>query len=148
MENVRLHDERNSPTRRSTTGRLSVDTPPEPPHPLGAEDVFTSFCGGSQNDLDGRGFAKLCKDCGLVDKAFTPTDADILFTKVVPTGKRRIDYQLFESALVLVAEKKGVEVDEVARTVRTSSGPVMNATQMDNVRLHDDKSTYTGRHAR
>ena len=35
-----------------------------------------------ETQLDGKNFTKLCKDCGLLDKKFTTTDADITFSKV------------------------------------------------------------------
>jgi len=106
-------------------------------------DLFKGFC-GMAHDIDGKGFAKLCKDCDLLDKAFTSTDADILFAKVVTKGQRRIGYNQFLDALKLVAEKKGVEVVDIERTLVVSSGPVLMATQPEKVRLHDDRSTYTG----
>lgn len=34
--------------------------------------------------MDGKNFSKLCKDCGIVDKKFTLTDADLTFSKVRP----------------------------------------------------------------
>lgn len=33
--------------------------------------------------MDGKNFSKLCKDCGLIDKKFTLTDADLTFSKVL-----------------------------------------------------------------
>merc|ERR1719464_163587 len=110
------------------------------------EPVFVSFCGPGKSDMDGRGFAKVAKDCGLLDKKFTPTDVDLLFAKVVPKGQRRIDLQGFEEALGLVAQKKGVDAAELIQSVAASRGPVLNGTKTDAVRFHDDKSTYTGVH--
>jgi len=34
-----------------------------------------------ETSLDGKNFSKLCKDCGLIDKKFTSTDADLTFSK-------------------------------------------------------------------
>jgi hypothetical protein len=54
---------------------------------------FASFGAGRQTlqQMDGRSFAKLCRDCRLIDRALTLIDVDILFTKVkvralVPCG--------------------------------------------------------------
>jgi len=49
--------------------------------------------------------------------------------------------------LGLVAQKKNVSADVVQSAVAACRGPVINATQADVVRFHDDKSTYTGMHA-
>jgi hypothetical protein len=45
---------------------------------------FASFGAGRQTlqQMDGRSFAKLCRDCRLIDRALTLIDVDILFTKV------------------------------------------------------------------
>merc|ERR1712048_786153 len=109
------------------------------------EETFRAFCGANRS-LDGRSFAKLCRDCHLIDKRFTATDADIVFAKVVPNGLRRADLPQFEMALCLVAEKKGVELNVVYQAVALVKGPTLLATKADPVRFHDDKSTYTGTH--
>lgn len=33
-------------------------------------------------DMEGKNFLKLCRDCRLLGKALTPTDVDLIFTKV------------------------------------------------------------------
>ena len=45
------------------------------------ERTFRAFC-GSRQELDGRSFTKLCRDCHLVDRQLTASDADIIFAKV------------------------------------------------------------------
>jgi len=109
------------------------------------EATFRAFCGMRQ-DLDGRSWTKLCRDCHLIDKRLTAIDADLIFAKVVPSGQRRIDLWRFEAALRLVAEKKAVDELVVRRAVAGSTGPTLNATKTEAVRFHDDKSTYTGTH--
>lgn len=49
---------------------------------------------------------KLCKDCGLVDKAFTTTDVDLIFAKVKAKTARKITFQQFVMALREIAKKK------------------------------------------
>jgi len=110
------------------------------------EETFTMFCGDHQ-EMDGKSFAKLCKDCQLVSGKFSLVDADLIFAKVASTSHRRLDLQHFKSALALVAEKKGVALAVVWECVAESAGPVMRATKTDPVRFHDHKSTYTGMHA-
>ena len=45
-----------------------------------------------------------------------------------------------------MAQKKGVEEDEIFRRVAESEGVLHAGTQADYVRFFDDKSTYTGTH--
>jgi len=110
-------------------------------------DAFIAYCGEGHTDMDGKTFAKLCKDCGLVDKKMTATDVDLIFAKVVAKGQRRIAYPQFDSALSMCAQKKGVSAEEVKTKVGSMHGPVLHATKADAVRFHDDKSTYTGTHS-
>jgi len=120
--------------------------PAEKSQPTALDKVFKNYCGTS-HDLDGKGFAKLCKDSGLYNKKYTSTDADLIFAKVCPKGQRRIIFHDFENALKLVAEKLGKDVGEVEDQIMTSGGgPVLKGTEADAVRFHDDKSTYTGAH--
>lgn len=111
-------------------------------------DVFRAYCGSTKSDLDGRAFAKLCKDCKLLDRAFTATDADLLFSKTVTKGQRRISLQEFEHALEFMAEKKRVDVESIRGAVALNSGgPVLRGTVTEAVRFHDDPTLYTGIHA-
>lgn len=59
-------------------------------------------------------------------------------------GARRMSFKEFENALELLAAGKGVSGQELRQQVAASAGPLCNATQAAAVRLHDDKSTYTG----
>lgn len=128
-----------SPARREEDG---ID------RPWGTvERTFQAFC-GTKPDMDGKTFAKLCKDSGLIDKALTATDVDIIFAKVVQKGQRRIGLDQFDAALELLAEKKRASIDDIYDTVRCCGGPVHKSTKADMVRFHDDKSLYTGTHAK
>ena len=55
-----------------------------------------------------------------------------------------MSFKEFENALELLATDKGVPGESLRQKVADSSGPMCNATQASAVRLHDDKSTYTG----
>eukprot|EP00933_Yihiella_yeosuensis_P029485 TRINITY_DN23126_c5_g1_i1.p1 TRINITY_DN23126_c5_g1~~TRINITY_DN23126_c5_g1_i1.p1 ORF type:complete len:521 (-),score=83.75 TRINITY_DN23126_c5_g1_i1:197-1759(-) len=109
-------------------------------------DTFNSFCWGREG-LDGRGFSRLCRDCRLVDSRFTALDADLLFTKVLPRGHRRMDLEAFEEALEQIAERRGATASVVRRAIAFCPGPLVRATQTGMVRLHDDRGGYTGTHA-
>ena len=96
--------------------------------------------------MDGKGFVKLCKDCELVDDSLTLIDADLIFAKVVSRGHRRIILRQFKEALRLIAERKGIDEEEICQRVAESEGVVHEGTTADYVRFFDDKSTYTGTH--
>lgn len=115
----------------------------------GLEAVYFNFCGAAHSEMDGKSFLKMCRDCGLIDNNLTETYVDLIFsnTKVKAKGQRSLTFTQFEIALELVAEKKGVATDRVRTIVLESTRPLLLGTKVDAVRLHDDKSTYTGIHA-
>ena len=63
------------------------------------QSTFQAYCGPKETTLDGKSFAKLVKDCKLIDKTFTATDVDLMFAKVKSAAARRITAQQFEEAL-------------------------------------------------
>jgi len=42
--------------------------------------------------MDGKTFAKLAKDCKILDKKLTATDIDLVFAKVKTKELRKIDF--------------------------------------------------------
>merc|ERR1712228_573179 len=64
----------------------------------------------------------------------------------VPKGQRRINMIEFLEAMDLIAQRKSVTPDGVFRALTQSTGPLLLGTATRAVRLHDDKSTYTGVH--
>ncbi|CAK9004554.1 ADP-ribosylation factor 1 [Durusdinium trenchii] len=123
--------------------------------------IFSSYASNA-NEVDGRssclvgfGFNGL----KFLDRNFSSTDADLIFARVVPKGQRRISITEFEKALGLIAERRSCSqeicvrwrvqrVEDVMQKVADSAGPSLEGTKADAVRLHDDKQTYTGVHAR
>ncbi len=60
-------------------------------------------------------------------------------------GARKIDFAAFERTLAQLAKEKGMAPEEVRRAIVLSGGPSRNTSVTpDFVRLHDDKSTFTG----
>lgn len=54
-------------------------------------------------------------------------------------------FREFESSFQMLAEERGCSLDGVRAMIAASGGPRANGvTTADAVRLHDDKSTYTG----
>ncbi|MEW5300206.1 MAG: hypothetical protein WDW38_003045 [Sanguina aurantia] len=110
--------------------------------------TFASF--GSrqvQTEMDNVHFSKVFKDSLLLDKELDSTSVDIIFVKAKVQGQRRLTFEQFLTALSLCADKKGVKLEDMARELLAVGGPIANATRADAVRLHDDKSTWTGVYA-
>lgn len=109
--------------------------------------TFDSY-NGTQKTMEGKSFAKLAKDCKLIDnKKLTATDVDLIFAKIKDKSERRITFAQFQHGLEMFAEKKGIAPDEVVAKVLSIGGPQFAGTQADNVKFHDDKSLYTGVYA-
>ena len=86
----------------------------------------------------------LVEDLPVRDTRQSGIDGVSMEAGLVVQGSRRISFREFEGALELLAADKGVPAEQVRQKVAQSSGPLCNATQATHVRLHDDKSTYTG----
>ena len=50
--------------------------------------IFNHY-NGTQKTMEGKSFAKLAKDCKLIDKKLTATDVDLIFAKVKDKSERR-----------------------------------------------------------
>eukprot|EP00928_Gymnodinium_smaydae_P048530 TRINITY_DN32456_c0_g1_i1.p1 TRINITY_DN32456_c0_g1~~TRINITY_DN32456_c0_g1_i1.p1 ORF type:complete len:432 (+),score=42.30 TRINITY_DN32456_c0_g1_i1:36-1331(+) len=108
-------------------------------------NTFVAFCDARGLFLDGKRFAKLCKDSRLVDdENVTSADVDLVFAYTVPRRSRRMKPQQFEAALALIAAKKGMSVKEVRRLVGDLEGPIWSGTRARSSRFHDERRTYTG----
>eukprot|EP00913_Durusdinium_trenchii_P011025 g10349.t1 len=94
------------------------------------ERTFKAFC-GIKPGMDGKTFAKLCKDFARL---------------VLQKGNRRIGLEQFDAALELIAKQKNTTLEDVWSHVRCCGGPVLTSTKAETVRFYDDKSTYTGTH--
>lgn len=98
--------------------------------------------------MDGKTFAKLTKDCGVVDKKVTATDVDLAFAKVKTSSSvRTISYDQFQKALQIFADKKGCSIGDLENKICQTGGPQFQGTKADNVKFHDDPNQYTGMHA-
>ena len=95
--------------------------------------------------IDSARFLKLCQDGKLLDrKSLKKVDVDLVFTKF--SKQRRLDFNDFQLALVEIALKTGKNGEELVEQLlaNTRDGPSIHGTTADPIRLHDDKSTYTG----
>lgn len=114
---------------------------------LTLEQVFKAFCSSGKTEMSNKEYAKINKDCKLLDKKYTTTDVDINFAKIKDKTSKNITFTQFCKGLELAAAKKGITFDEVEALVISAGGPTFKGTQADYVKFHDDKSLYTGVYA-
>jgi len=117
--------------------------------------VFNKFCDfgsggrGANGQLTGRNFTKLCKDSGLVKRGFTVTDTDLIFTSCKRKGERTIDFKSFhDKVLPAIATKKKSSVEGIAQIITGAKAGLTGVSKAEKVKFHDDKSLYTGVHAK
>lgn len=125
--------------------------------PLAIEEAvfqtFKLFCssGGKQpcEELDGTRCSKLFRDAGILDHGIGSVEVDIHFAKAKKEqGARKIGFECFLTLLQNVSSQKKIPYEELMRRIATCTGPAMHGTTVaESVRLHDDKSTYTGVYA-
>ena len=110
------------------------------------KDVFNTFSQG-QAEIDGKTFAKIAKDCKVINKKCTNTDIDLIFAKSKDRTARKINYNQFLSALEQCATKRGDTMEALETVILGAGGPVFSGTKADAVKFHDDKNLYTGVYA-
>jgi len=98
--------------------------------------------------MDGKTFAKMAKDTKILSKTLTATDIDLIFAKIKDKAARKITFAQFEKGIHECAAKKKKSFDEVSAAICEVGGPVLHGTQAEKVKFHDDKSLYTGVHAK
>ena len=116
------------------------------------EDIFLRYCafGAGQrgdNMMDNFRFGKFCRESRILGPGCNKRDADIIFVRVASAAKRRkITYPEFIHVLERIALKKRVPFTLLEATILQSGGPRLHAaaTIPQEVKFHDDKSTYTG----
>ena len=116
------------------------------------EDIFLRYCafGAGQrgeNLMDNARFGKFCRESRILGPGCNKRDADIIFVRVASAAKRRkITYPEFIHVLERIALRKRVPFTLLEATILQSGGPRLHAasTIPDEVKFHDDKSTYTG----
>lgn len=108
------------------------------------------------HDMSGKNFAKLCKDCKVIDgKTTTGTDVDIVFTKVKAKSARVITFEEFKQALKELSKKRfksmGEEeaVEAVHALVAGKEPVLVGVTKVAKAGAVDrltDTSKFTGSH--
>uniref|UniRef100_A0AAQ5ZSU4 Tubulin polymerization-promoting protein family member 3 n=1 Tax=Amphiprion ocellaris TaxID=80972 RepID=A0AAQ5ZSU4_AMPOC len=136
---------------------------------LDMEELLTAFrkfavhgdTKATGKELNGKNWAKLCKDCKIVDvKNVTSTDVDIVFSKISQTfgpqkSSRVVTYEEFRRALEELAPKrfKGQSKDEALQSmfklVEGREPTNVGVTKVSKTAAVDrltDTARYTGSH--
>ncbi|KAK5909079.1 hypothetical protein CgunFtcFv8_017082 [Champsocephalus gunnari] len=110
----------------------------------------------SGKELNGKNWAKLCKDCKINDgKNVSGTDVDIVFSKVKQKTSRVITYEQFQMALQELAPKrfKGQSKEEALESIfklvegcEPSNAGVTKVAKAPALDRLTDASRYTGSH--
>jgi len=98
--------------------------------------------------LDSARFTKLCRDSNIVSKMKTAEALDIAFTKCVPKMSKKMDFDHFLAALPRISVCSGLAMTEVCKRIAMCTGPTSRCTKASFVKLHDDKTLFTGIYAR
>lgn len=147
-----------APKRTSRTSATKAKPVGESANSL--KDAFNNFCSfgarGAAPEMDNAKFAKLFRDCKLINSALSATGVDLIFSKVKLQGQRKITYEQFEKAIYMAAEKlhpdkspdEGYEL--VKAKILKSAGPMSSGTNAKTKGSIFDKLTdssqYTGAH--
>ena len=62
-----------------------------PPPAKNLSEIFGKFSGGD-DEIDGKTFAKIARDCNIINEKCTSTDIDIIFVKAKSSHRRKIDF--------------------------------------------------------
>ena len=106
----------------------------------GLEDTFRAYCVGKATgvssggfvDMDGKTFAKLFKDNGMMGNKKGQLDVisiDIIFSKCKPKGERKIVYKDFLEAVSQSAMKMGCTYEELCEKIASIEGPKFEGTK-------------------
>lgn len=107
-------------------------------------EMFASFGGAPSKEMDNSHFSKMLKECKIIGKSFTSTDADLLFNKIKAKAARKITAEEFRTkGIPEIATKMKKQTADVEAMIMAGS-PEAHATKADNVKFHDDKNLYTG----
>ena len=75
--------------RREWSAKREV-VPPAPAKDL--KEIFNKFSGGA-DEIDGKTFAKIARDCKIINEKCTIIDIDIIFAKSKRKNLRKINYE-------------------------------------------------------
>lgn len=118
-------------------------------------DTFAMFGMGSHKadslktlSLDSARFAKLCRDSNLISKPKHVEALDIVFSRCVPQNCKKMDFEHFLSSFSRMSVALGLPLSEICKRITSCPGPTSRCTKSSFVKLHDDRSLFTGVYAR
>jgi class 3 adenylate cyclase len=102
------------------------------------ENTFWAYTRNFEQ-MDGKTFMKLCKDCHLIGESLSDADVDLTFARFKVRNLRHIDLPRFKSALESIALHKGETIDAVCNAVAASTGPLLTGTASGKVPFYQKK---------
>lgn len=117
-------------------------------------DSFAMYGMGSHSgavktlSLDCARFAKLCRDSNMISKPHHVKELDIVFSKYVPLNCKRMDFEHFLASISGMSVAIGLSMTEICKRIMACDGPSSRCTKSSFVKLHDDRSLFTGIYAR
>ena len=124
LSNVVIEEKKEAPKKAAAPATAT----PAAGGPTTLKDIFGTFAAGAK-EMDGKTFAKFAKDCGVLNKACTTTDIDLIFAKVKKPADRKITYDQFKSGVELMAQKRGETAEALTSAVCAAGGPVFAGTK-------------------
>lgn len=118
------------------------------------ERIFLEYSnfGVGQNKvthIDNFKFAKLAKECGLIDDNLTKAAVDISFQKIMKR-ERKMSFDQFKACLKVMATKKQISYEDLVGMIVAHGGPQKNnVTEFaddDWVQKQTNPELYTGAH--
>lgn len=108
--------------------------------------------------MSGKVWAKLCKDCHLIDKNLSSAIVDLVFNQIKPKGGRTITFKVFCEGLDKLGSYKyqaefksggaAATTPKLVELINKQKVPVSTGTKAQANKFHDDKKLYTGVHAK
>ena len=92
----------------------------------------TGVSSGGYVDMDGKTFAKLFKDVGILGngkKQLSTISIDIIFNKIKPKGERRIVYKDFLEGCHQAAAELGTPYEDLCGKIASCKGPKFAGTE-------------------
>eukprot|EP00747_Dinoflagellata_sp_TGD_P134253 gnl/TRDRNA2_/TRDRNA2_175297_c0_seq1.p1 gnl/TRDRNA2_/TRDRNA2_175297_c0~~gnl/TRDRNA2_/TRDRNA2_175297_c0_seq1.p1 ORF type:complete len:411 (-),score=44.81 gnl/TRDRNA2_/TRDRNA2_175297_c0_seq1:656-1810(-) len=122
--------------------------------------AFRGYTANGRLEMDEVAFASLCSNCGFLDEMLTLADIGFIFDKVALQGiKRYVGLHEFQKALVMIAEKVGMDasflIEQIARSptpcyrLRTGQEPTAVHAEMlsRSRRVSDDDAVSNHDHS-
>lgn len=118
--------------------------------------IFASF-GASKKDenariktqvIDSFRYSKLCREAEIVTSGFQLRAIDIIFSKCSPIESKKMTFDHFLISICHLEVLTRHPMLEICKKIANCKGPETRSTKADYIKLHDDKSLFTGVYGR